>query len=178
MSNQVSDSNPSSVEVSDFKHRSRNRKYMIFTVGQERFATPLSEVKEVIALTTITPLPNVPRYFRGLINLRGKIISIMDLREKLGISSTQECTRPSIIIVEIGGVTVGMIVNDVLEVAGVEESQIERKLDIANATTRGQILGAVRFENKPLTLILDTSKAVDIAELASLRQELNQAKAS
>lgn len=147
----------------------RSKKYMIFTIYEERFAVPLSQVKEVIGLSRITPVPNVPKYFKGLINLRGKIISTIDLREKLKIPSKGESKKPCIIISEIKEIMIGTIVDDVAEVLGIDEAQITRQLDIVNPETREYCVGAARFQDKPLTLILDLEKALNIEDLAVLR---------
>ena len=144
---------------------------MVFTLGDDRFATPLSQVKEVIALATITPLPDVPAYFKGLINLRGKIISTIDLRVKLGIRVKPTTTKkPSIIISEIDDVVIGAIVDDVIEVVGIDESQIERNLDISSKVSREYIAGVARSDTNPLTILLDIGKVLNVDELTSVRK--------
>lgn len=158
-------------ESPDISQKTKTKKFMMFTLGSDRYATQLSMVKEVIGLAQITKVPNVPRYFRGLINLRGKIISVMDLRERLNIPLKEESRRPCIIIAEIQGLTLGAIVDDVLEVLGIEDSQLDRQIDIGANSTRDYIVGAIRYEGKPLSLILDLAKVMDAETLASLRSQ-------
>lgn len=153
----------------------RSKKFLIFTLGEERFAIPLSQVKEVIGLPKITPVPDVPSYFRGLINLRGRIISALDLRDILSIPVNGGVSKkPCIIISELHGVVLGTIVDDVAEVLGIEESHIEHQLDIVSKVSREYITGVAKFENKPLTLLLDIGKVLNIEEFAALRQKTDE----
>jgi purine-binding chemotaxis protein CheW len=144
---------------------------LVFQIGEENYAVPLNQVKEVIAQTKITPVPHVPSYFKGLINLRGKVISTIDLKEKLGIGVRRDQSkRPCVVISELDDLVLGGIVDDVLEVVGVTEAQIERRLDIQSKVSREYIQGAVRFENRALTILLDFSRVLDVEELSQLRK--------
>lgn len=93
----------------------RPGKYLIFRVGAERYAIALSEVREVIAMTGMTKLPSVHESLEGVFNLRGKILSVADLRHRLGQNDT-ESKRPCIIAVDVNGFEVANIVDDVIEV--------------------------------------------------------------
>jgi purine-binding chemotaxis protein CheW len=136
------------------KHSSDNSggarsKYLVFDLMDERYGVPLSSVKEVIGLTDITVVPNVPTFFKGLINLRGKIISIIDLRSKLKLQQADyEDKKTTIIIAEIDDFTIGTIVDDVREVANFENSQIEHGLDIQSNAGREYITGVAKTEEK------------------------------
>ncbi len=158
---------------------SRAKKFMVFTLEEERYAAPLNQIKEVIGLTKITPLPNVAPYFKGLINLRGKIISTIDLRIKLGLKSKQNLNKKmSIIIAEFGETILGCIVDDVIEVIGIEESQIERQLEISSKVTREFVIGVAMFDVKPLTVLLDIGKIMNMDEINNIQKTANQQKAA
>lgn len=157
----------------------RGNKYMVFTLGEDRFAIPLSQVKEVIGLIKISPVPDVPKYFKGLINLRGRIISTVDLRTKLGIPVKETAAKKACIIIsEVGGLVMGSIVDDVAEVVGIDEKQIEKQLDISSKVSREYITGVAKIESKPLTLLLDIGKVLNIDEFAQLRQQGEKARAA
>lgn len=150
----------------------RSKKYLVFTLGEEHFAIPLSQVKEVIGLPKITQIPDMPKYFRGLINLRGRIISAVDLRDVLNIPlQGKSSKKPCIVISEMHGIVLGAIVDDVAEVSGIEEAQIEHQLDIVSKVSREYITGVAKFENKPLTVLLDIGKVLNIEEFASMRKK-------
>lgn len=152
--------------------RVRSKKFMIFVLGVERFAIPLSQVKEVIGLTQITPVPDVPSYFKGLINLRGRIISVIDLRQKISISlQKSESKRPCIIISELENMILGSIVDDVVEVVGIEAEKIEKNLEIVSSSNRNYVTGAARFSQGPLTLMLDMGKLLNVEELLQLKNQ-------
>ncbi len=157
---------------------SRNKKFLVFNLGDDRFAIPLSQVKEVIGLTKITPLPDVPKYFKGLINLRGRIISTLDLRTKLGFANADaKVKKPCIVISEVSGALIGTIVDDVTEVIGIQDNDIERQLNITSTISREYITGVAKFENRPLTLLLDIAKVLNVGELTAMRNASNHTAA-
>lgn len=138
-------------------------KYLVFSLMNENYGVPLSFVKEVIGLIGITQIPDAPDYVVGLINLRGKIISVIDLRAKLKMTkeSYQE-KKTAIVITEIGDQTIGTIVDDVKEVANFEMSQVESQLNIQNNTNKEYVVGVAKTKDTKLTLLLDLGKILDI----------------
>lgn len=167
-----------SYERGDLDHHSEDfkkirSKYLVFTLDTKRYGIPLSSVKEVIGMTEFTPVPDRPRFFKGLINLRGKIHSVIDLRTKLALSEIEyQEKKTSIIITEIGGGVVGSIVDDVIEVANFEHDQIEESLSISHNTGKDEyILGVAKTKDQALTLLLDVTKILSDEELGFLRQK-------
>jgi len=149
-----------------------NQKNLIFSLDSEKYGVPLSTVKEVIGMTNITPIPHVPEFFKGLINLRGKIISVIDLRLKLGLKSTDyKAKQTSIIITDVNELTIGTIVDDVEEVVGFSSDQIEHNLDIASSIQREFIDGVAKAENNALVLLLDIRKVLNEEELELIKKE-------
>ena len=148
------------------------RKYLVFKLGEERFAIPLSSVKEVIGLTSITEIPQVPRFFKGLINLRGKIISVIDLRLKIGLTSSEYCSKKtSIVITEIDEITLGVIVDDVQEVASYEMGkEIEENIDVHGKISRDYIQGVAKTENR-LVLLMNPTSILSSNEMAIIKRQ-------
>jgi purine-binding chemotaxis protein CheW len=173
MSEEVSDILESTHGRDSASSNSDKRKYLVFKLGSEKFGVPLSSVKEVIGLTDITEIPQVPSYFQGLINLRGKIISVIDLRKKMGISKAEyEPKKTSIIITEIQGVDLGVIVDDVEEVASYEkESQIEESIDVQGAVSREYLQGVAKTEDDKSVLLMNMDKILSSSDLAVLKQK-------
>ncbi|MBF0205337.1 MAG: purine-binding chemotaxis protein CheW [Oligoflexia bacterium] len=148
----------------------RRTKYLIFTLAEDRYAVPLNQVKEVIGMAEITAVPHVPSFFKGLINLRGKIISVIDLREKLSLKTkSQEACRNCIIISEIGDLVLGAIVDDVCAVFGYQENQIERQVNIQSKISSEYIMGVAKSTDQPLTLLLDLSRLLNVGEIKLLK---------
>lgn len=159
--------------------QTKKRKYLIFSLGEDQFAVPLSNIKEVIGLTELTPVPNMPAFFRGLLNLRGRVISVVDLKEKLSSMIKREnSNKPCIIISEVDGILLGAIVDDVVEVNGIDENQVQRDLDLASSISKSYLLGAAKIEGRPLTLLLDIGKVLDVEELKTVKEKTYEHKAA
>jgi len=157
------------------KHNDKRNKYLIFSLQEEQYGIPLSEVKEVIGMTdNLTPVPHTPKFFRGLINLRGKIISVLDLRTKLALPSEEYVPKKTtIIITEVSDFTIGVIVDGVNEVVGFEPSEIEKNIDIQSKVSRDFIIGVAKRAS--LILLLDLEKTLSVNEMGLLRQTLKAA---
>jgi purine-binding chemotaxis protein CheW len=154
----------------DGRVETKREKYLIFALLDETYGMPLSSVKEVIGLTPITKVPNVPEYFKGLINLRGQIISVIDLRAKLGLPKTDYREKKTcIIILELDGFILGTIVDDVSAVAGFMSSQIQRSLDIQSKVSKEFVNGVAKTENKKLTILLNAERVLSVEELKLLK---------
>lgn len=140
------------------------RKYLVFKLNDNSYAVPLSDVKEVIGLPTMVPVPQSPNYLLGLINLRGRVISAIDLKTKIGMGKGHDVKRPAMILIE-GNVTVmGCVVDAISEVLSIKEDEIERHVKENVPVTSSYIQGIARFKDKPMILLLDLKKATDLGE--------------
>jgi purine-binding chemotaxis protein CheW len=102
----------------------QDNKYLIFTLGGELYGSPLIAIKEVIKIGEIKPVPHMNAYFRGVINLRGQIVSIVDLRKKFSIGGS-ESKAGLILVVEHESGFIGAVVDDLDSVATISRSEIE-----------------------------------------------------
>lgn len=149
------------------------KKYLIFKLNETEYGVPLSEVKEVIGLPSCTVVPGSPNYFLGLINLRGKVISAIDMKMKLGISAqNKNVKRPAVVITEVGGITLGCVVDSISEVMNLTKDQIETQLEVKISGGREFVKGIARFSDRPMILILDIEQAVDVSDLIKIRSQL------
>ena len=137
-------------------------KYICFGLGQEEFGIPLLSVKEVLAIPDITPVPQTPAHFLGIINLRGNVISVMDLRAKFGIKSTT-ADETTVIILDFGDYQLGVVVDRVDSVLSVNPEQISNKPHIESSKSTDYISGVYRQDQK-LILILDIAKALSVED--------------
>jgi len=150
----------------------KNKKFLTFCLAEEKYGIPLSSVKEVIGIVDITSVPHVPNFFKGLINLRGKIISIIDLRIKLGLPKAEIIPKKTtIIITEIDELTLGAIVDDVQEVVGFEKDQVENSIDVQSKVSRDFITGVAKTNTKKLILLLDIGKTLSISDMALIKKQ-------
>lgn len=100
-------------------------KYLTFTIGRVCYGLNIRTVTEIIGLQGITPIPDVPDYVRGVINLRGKVIPVMDVRARFKIETQKYHDRTCIIVIEVGGASVGLVVDAVSEVLSIPDEDIE-----------------------------------------------------
>ena len=151
------------------------QKYIIFTIDGERYGIPLFSVKEVIGIVKVTPIPHVPDFFKGLINLRGRIISVIDMRLKLGIEEINYVPKKtSIIIFDVNDLTIGSIVDDVNEVIGFTDGQIEQKLELSNCIKKKYILNIAKSVENKLIMLLDIHKMLNPEELTLISEKTNK----
>lgn len=129
-------------------------RYLCFSLGKEKFAIPLLQVKEVIANTETTNIPQAPAYFRGIMNLRGQIISVVDLRTKLKIGKAEASSETTIIILDFMETAVGVVVDSVDCVVAYGPADISAPPDQAGLIKNEHLLGVAREKNS-LVLIAD-----------------------
>lgn len=103
----------------------QQEKYLTFRVGDEDYGIAIEYISEIVGLHKITPVPDVPPYVKGVINLRGKIIPVVDMRLRLGMPERQYDERTCIIVINIEGDLLGLIVDRVNEVTDIAQNQIE-----------------------------------------------------
>lgn len=145
------------------------KKFMFLRLGTSVFALPLSAVREVLGLGQLTPLPNMPPYFAGLVNLRGKIVSAVDLKKSLNFLNTGDrdanSKRPCVVISEVNGRLYGAITDDVVEVAAVPEKDIEPVEERDN--NKDVLSGIIKRNVNGISLapVLIIEKALKLEEL-------------
>ncbi len=147
-------------------------KHLIFSLGSAHFGIELSSVKEVIGLSKITPVPHVPSFFKGLINLRGKIISVIDLRVKLSLPETKyRAKKTSIIITDINDLTIGTIVDDVNEVVGFKKDQIVDNLKTSSGVRNDYVTKVAKSGDDSLVPLLNISRVLDAKEIGIMKNQ-------
>ncbi|MDK2956697.1 MAG: purine-binding chemotaxis protein CheW [Desulfovibrionales bacterium] len=147
--------------------------YLTFTLGDEIFALDIGTVREVLELTTITSIPRTPEFMRGVINLRGHAVPVVDLRLKFGMPRTKETVDTCIIIVEVdfdGERTImGALADSVREVFEMPPDTIEQAPKMGTNINTEYIKG-VGKQDDHFVIILDINKIFSPEELSMLRQ--------
>ncbi|MBN2654059.1 MAG: chemotaxis protein CheW [Nitrospirae bacterium] len=143
--------------------------YLTFKLDEEIFSVDISKVREVLDFTTVTKVPQTPDFMRGVINLRGSVVPVVDLRLKFGMSRTEKTVNTCVIIVEInieGEVTVlGALADSVQEVIDLEPDQIEPAPKIGTRLRTDFITGMGKRDNQ-FIMILDIDKIFSSEEIA------------
>lgn len=146
-----------------------SERYMSFSLGKEEYAIPLLSVKEVLGLPEITPVPQTPSYFLGIMNLRGQVISVMDLRLKLGIKP-KDGSETVVVICQIGNLVVGITVDSVNSVLTPGEGEISASPEV-EATKNARFVTHVYRKETHLVLLLDVGKALSLEDFKVLEQQ-------
>lgn len=149
-------------------------RYLSFTLCGEEYAIPLLHVKEVIGYTEPTPIPQAPSHFKGVINLRGQVISIVDLRLKLKLGKSEVGPESSIVILDLSPYCLGVVVDSVDCVMALNSSEIERSNDVENFVKGNHLLGIAK-KDKKLILLLDIKATLEVADIKTIRDEANKA---
>jgi purine-binding chemotaxis protein CheW len=142
--------------------------YLTFQLGEEIFALNVAEVREILDFTTVTKVPRTPPFMRGVINLRGSVVPVMDLRLKFGMSAAEKTVNSCIIVVEMtmGGdnVVIGVLADAVQEVIDLEPEQIEPAPRIGTKLNMEFILGMGKH-NGTFMMILDIDRIFESCDL-------------
>lgn len=138
-----------------------------FRIGEETFGVPIAHVREIIRVPQITALPNAPEYVEGVINLRGKIISVIDLRKRFGESNPQPGRKNRILVVELQNRIVGLIVNSASEVLKLPPSEIEPPSRVFPDGELECVTGVGKM-NGCLVILVDLGKLLHAGDLRPL----------
>jgi len=143
--------------------------YLTFKLDEEIFALDISKVREVLDFTTVTKVPRTPEFMRGVINLRGSVVPVVDLRLKFGMSRTEKTVNTCIIIVEVAvdeeTTILGVLADSVQEVMDLGPEQIEPAPKIGTRLNTAFIKGMGKRDNK-FIILLDIDKIFSTDELA------------
>jgi len=156
-------------------------KYLTFKLSGEEYGIEILKVREIIGLMDITSVPRTPDYVRGVINLRGTIIPVVDLRKKFGMESTEETELSCIIVVEIakedGSEAIGVFVDAVSEVLDIAENDIEKAPSLGAGVNTDFILGMAKIKDSVKILlnvekVLTTEEVIELSKISSKAEDV------
>lgn len=146
-------------------------KYLTFVLAGEEYGIGILKVKEIIGMMAITMVPQTPGYIKGVINLRGKVIPVVDLRLKFGMAATDYTERTCIIVVEIGDksdrVLIGIVVDSVSEVLNIRAGDIEETPNFGTRLQTDYILGMAKAGGG-IKILLDIDQVLHAEELEAM----------
>ncbi len=143
-------------------------KFLTFVLGSEEYGIEILRVREIIGLMDITTVPQTPDYMKGVINLRGKVIPVIDLRLKFSMSEEEHTKETCIIVTEVNNASIGIIVDSVSEVLDIKCGEIEEAPSFGQGIDTSFIMGLGKTKKK-IIILLDiervlSSEALKIAE--------------
>jgi purine-binding chemotaxis protein CheW len=148
-------------------------KYLTFTLAEEEYGIGILKIKEIIGMMPITTVPQTPKFVKGVINLRGKVIPVIDLRLRFGMESMDYTERTCIIVVEIDGTTstvqIGIVVDAVSEVLNITGKDIEDTPTFGAKLNTNYILGMAKMEGG-VKILLDIDRVLNGNEISVLEK--------
>lgn len=151
----------------------REGKYLTFTLADEEYGIGILKIKEIIGMMPITTVPQTPEFVKGVINLRGKVIPVIDLRLRFGIESIDYTERTCIIVVEIEGsvgtVQIGIVVDSVSEVLNIKGEDIEDTPTFGTKLDTNYIFGMAKMEGG-VKILLDIDRVLNSKEISALEK--------
>jgi purine-binding chemotaxis protein CheW len=145
-------------------------KFLTFSLGTEVYGIEIKFVTEIIGMQSFTQIPDMPEYVKGIINLRGKIIPVIDVRLRFKKMYREYNDRTCIVVVDIKGITLGLIVDAVEEVLVIAEQEIVLPPQFDNGNYHQRFIKGIGKVGKEVKLILDSDKLLSDNEMNSLEQ--------
>jgi len=148
-------------------------KYLTFSLAKEEYGIGILKVREIIGLMPVTTIPQAPHFVKGVINLRGKVIPVIDLRLRFGIEEVEPTDRTCIIVVEVQGpsgqIQMGLVVDSVSEVINIKAEDIEETPSFGAALESDYILGMAKI-NGGVKILLEIDKVLGKDDLRVLQE--------
>src|ERR1700683_5593442 len=148
-----------------------------FRIGRETFGLPIAIVREIVRVPEITAVPNAPDYIEGVINLRGRIIPVVDMRKRFREESSLPSRKNRIVVVELDGRAIGLLVNSASEVLRIPPSDIEAPQNVFQEGELNYITGVGKLKGR-LVILLDLNKVLQRGELRHLEEAADSAVAA
>ncbi len=146
-------------------------KYLSFYLGKEEFAIAVSSVKEIIGIQEITHVPQMPVYVKGVLNLRGKVIPIINMRRKCGLPEVEHGPQTCIIVVQLRGengmVSMGIVVDGVSEVASVAAGDMEQMPEFGGGDVHPYLVGVAKLKGR-VKILIDINLLLNNREILAL----------
>lgn len=147
--------------------KGKEGKYLTFELGGEEYGVEILKVKEIIGIMNITSVPQTPDFVKGVVNLRGKVIPVIDLRLKFGMEMKEYNERTCIIVVDIKNMVTGIVVDSVSEVLNIREEEIEETPTFGIKLYMEFILGMAKVKGQ-VKILLDINKVLTSSDVSLL----------
>lgn len=145
--------------VEEQGHTIEGGKFLSFFLGKEEYAIEILKVQEIIGLMPITPVPRMPEYIKGVLNLRGKIVPVMNVRTRFGLNEIEYSEETCIIVVQENQYLMGIIVDKVSEVADIDGNQIE-EVPALGTGEQSEYLSGIGKVKEQVKMIVDVEKVL------------------
>lgn len=155
------------IDLLQEKDETIDNMYLTFELGKEVYGIGIAHVTEIVGIQTITEVPDMPNFVKGVVNLRGQVIPVIDVRLRFSMDSRKYDERTCIVVVNINSIQLGLVVDTVNEVMTIEDNNISPPPKIASANSAKYIKGMGKV-GEAVKILLDGEKLLFEEELAAL----------
>ena len=148
--------------------------YLLFKLGAELYGVPITHVTEIIEMQPITSVPDMPVFIKGVINLRGNVVPVMDLRLRFNMEERPYDDRNCIIIARIGTTSMGFIIDTVAEVHDIPQSNIEPAPDFEDGTGKRHYIAGLGKVGDDVTILIDVKKILAKSDLNTIEEGVSE----
>jgi len=152
----------------------KNQQLVSFKIGSEEFGINIMKVQEIIRMQEITKVPQMPDFIEGILNLRGNVIPVVDLRKKFNLEVSEKTSESRIIVVSVLDRVMGIVVDGVSEVLRMNDEQIQPPPPIISNIGREYIKGVGKLDNKRLLIFLDIDKILSTHEREMIENVIHE----
>jgi purine-binding chemotaxis protein CheW len=145
-------------------------KVVVFSIGNEEYGVEVDKVRTIEKMLPFTRVPKTPVFVKGVINLRGIIVPIIDLRSRFGLEETAYTSNTRLIIVAAGDIEVGLIVDSANDVINVDSERIEQPPEVVGGIRAKYLQGIVKMEQSRLLVLLNLQEVLNKSELIQLQE--------
>ncbi len=156
----------------DEDDNSQANKYLLFDIGEEVYGIGIASVTEIIEMQKITEVPDIPGYVKGVINLRGRVIPVLNLRLRFGMEERAYDDRTCIIIVNVEDFSLGFIVDTVAEVHDILEKDIEPAPSFKNESKRNRYISGLGKIGEEIKILIDVKKILEEREVEAIKTNI------
>ena len=143
---------------------------VVFKIGEEEFGVEINQVKEIVRLVPITPVPRAPKFVEGVVNLRGQILAVIDLAKRLRLMESPRTDKSRIVVIEMEGNTAGMIVDEVTEVLRLPAANIEKTPELISTEVQHQYLKGVGKLGERLLILIALDEVLSPEEIEDMKK--------
>lgn len=157
--------------------KNRESQFAIFKLGDEEFGVDISQVIEIIKLVSITPIPKASSFIEGVMDLRGRILTVIDLAKRLNLQTHARTEKSRIVVVEVKGNIVGMTVDEVTEVLRFSKENIEPVPQVVGHSIEQYCINGIgKLGQERLLILIDLAKVLSSAELETIKRIAQEQK--
>lgn len=140
-----------------------------FKVGNEFFGAPIEKVKEIVRVPEVTPVPDTPDFLKGVINLRGRLIPVVDISRLIKVESEGRRQSNRVLVLELNGGVIGVVVDSASEILKISEDSIERRPGLVSSVGAAYVTGIGRLKDR-LIVLLDLTRLLNPEEMKKIKK--------